>query len=136
MTRIRLSLLAPLFLAMPLALPAGACAASDTAKQEQSVLTDTDAGATRTVAVGQSVEVRLKAQLGTGYSWIAVPVDGLKVGTPEVTGSTGVPGAPEIQVFAVTVTSRGSHTLTFNYRQPWKNGDKSAKTVTFTITGS
>ncbi len=134
MTRNRLRFLVPLFLAMPMVLPAAACAAMGP-EGGQSV-TEADAGATRTVATGQSVEVRLQAQLGTGFSWIAEPVDGLEVGMPSVTGDTGIPGAAETQVFRVKVVAAGSHTLTFNYSQPWQGGQKNARTVTFTITGS
>ena len=65
-------------IAMAALLSLGACAATGAAAPAP--LTDADTGASRTVAVGSVVDVRLTTQSGTGFSWIAEPVKGLTVG--------------------------------------------------------
>lgn len=122
-------LLAPLALA--LATPA--CAAGGPPLGEAVVLTQGEDGATRTVPLGATFEVRLPAQLGTGYSWALVPVAGIEqVGEP-VTRDGGTPGGTETQVFTLRATAKGRHALAFSYGQPFGGGQRNAKTVRYTV---
>jgi len=132
MTDVRLGLPISAIAAAAL-LSLGACAVTGTATPAP--LTDADTGASRTVAVGSAVDVRLATQSGTGFSWIAEPVEGLTVGEPHTVESSGTPGAATTQVFPVSVATPGSHQLTFNYSRPWQGGEKNARTVSFTIIG-
>jgi predicted secreted protein len=122
-------LLAPL----ALALAAPACAAGGAPPGEAVVLTQGEDGATRTVPLGATFEVRLPAQLGTGYSWSLVPVAGVEqVGEP-VTRDGGTPGGTETQVFTLRATAKGRHGIAFTYGQPFAGGQKAAKTMRYTI---
>ncbi len=122
-------LLAPL----ALALAAPACAAGGPPLGEAVVLTQGEDGATRTVPLGATFEVRLPAQLGTGYSWSLVPVAGVEqVGEP-ITRNGGTPGATETQVFTLRTTAKGRHAVAFTYGQPFAGGQKDAKRVRYTV---
>jgi predicted secreted protein len=96
-------------------------------------LTEAQNGTTRRVAVGSQVEIRLRAQPGTGFSWIARP------GTPAVTPAAGasvanaIPGGFEIQAFRFQPTRAGRYSLVFSYDQPWRGGMKGARVVRFVI---
>ncbi len=132
MTRFVRYPLAPL----ALALAAPACAAGGAPPGEAVVLTQGEDGATRAVPLGATFEVRLPAQLGTGYGWSLVPVAGIEqVGEPATRGG-GMPGGSETQVFTLRATARGSHAVAFSYGQPFAGGQKDAKRVRYTITVS
>lgn len=128
------SLPAPGLLApMALALAAPACATGGAPPGEAVMLTQGEDGATRTVPLGATFEVRLPAQLGTGYSWALVPVAGVEqVGEP-VTHGGGIPGGTQTQVFTLRTTARGRHMIVFTYGQPFNGGEKAAKTVRYTV---
>lgn len=135
MTRFtRWSLPAPGLLApLALALAAPACAAGGAPPGEAVVLTQGEDGATRTVPLGATFEVRLPAQLGTGYSWALTPVAGIEqVGEP-VTRDSGTPGGTEMQVFTLRATAKGRHAIAFSYGQPFPGGEKAAKAVRYTV---
>jgi predicted secreted protein len=135
MTRFTLwSLPAPGLLApLALALAAPACAAGGAPPGEAVVLTQSEDGVTRAVPLNATFEVRLPAQLGTGYSWSLAPVAGVEqVGEP-VTRGGGTPGGMETQVFTLRATARGRHGIVFTYGQPFAGGEKAAKAVRYTV---
>ncbi len=118
-------------LALVLATPA--CAAGGAPPGEAVVLTQGEDGATRAVPLGATFEVRLPAQLGTGYGWSLVPASGVEqVGDP-VTSGGGMPGGSETQTFTLRATAKGRHAVVFTYGQPFPGGQKNAKTVRYTI---
>jgi len=80
---------------------------------------------------GEPVEIRLKAQGGTGYSWRATSYPG-KVTELSSHGS-GIPGGKEMQRFLFRSNKKGTYQLGFSYGQPWKGGAKGAKYRSFTI---
>lgn len=124
-------------LAMPLALPITACAASGTGDKKEAtiVLGEADAGAKRhDVTVGQVVEVQLVEQGGTGFSWTLTKGAGVEqVGEPTYSGGQALPGSGQIQTFKLRVTAKGEHLVRFNYSQLWNGGEKDAKVLTFTL---
>lgn len=110
-----------------------ACAAGGPGQDDPKVLTDLQDGVTRAVARGSTVEVRLPAQLGTGFSWTLTAPEGVEqVGEP-VTRGGGTPGAGETQVFTLRATAIGRHVVTFTYGQPFAGGEKATKTVRYTF---
>jgi hypothetical protein len=75
------------------------------------------------VGPGQILEIRLKVQFGTGYSWqVARPLD---PGLEELPGSvlpapkSGVEGGFETQVFRFRAAQPLDTALTFKLRRPW-----------------
>ncbi|MBA4763328.1 protease inhibitor I42 family protein [Sphingomonas sp.] len=130
----RWSLPAPGLLApLALALATPACAAGGALPDEAVVLTQGEDGATRTVPLGATFEVRLPAQLGTGYGWALVPVAGIEQLGEPVTRDGGTPGGTETQVFALRTTAKGRHAIAFSYGQPFAGGQKNAKMVRYTV---
>jgi predicted secreted protein len=97
--------------------------------------------AARTVhaKIGETFEVRLPAQLGTGFSWSLDKADPTlrPVGSPAL-GSAATPGQAQDQVFAFRAAKSGAFKLHFTYEQPWKGGQKNARSqdVTVVVSGS
>jgi predicted secreted protein len=83
------------------------------------------------VFVGEPVEIRLKAQGGTGYSWRPTNYPG-KI-TRLSSNSAGIPGGKEVQRFRFKSNTKGTFNVGFTYGQPWKGGAKGAKYRSFTI---
>jgi predicted secreted protein len=84
------------------------------------------------VHVGEPVEIRLKAQGGTGYSWRPVNYKG-KITSLSSRNSSGMPGGKEVQRFLFRSRVAGTYNVGFTYGQPWKGGAKRAKYRSFTI---
>ena len=80
-----------------------------------------DDGRSLTMARGGRLEVRLPAQLGTGFGW-QPPASRLFKVTPSVEPGPGpgMPGGPEMQVFVLSADRTGTETLVFEYRRPWE----------------
>ena len=83
------------------------------------------------VFVGEPVEIRLKSQGGTGYSWRPTNYKG-KI-TSLGSSSAGIPGGKQVQRFVFRSRTRGNFNVGFTYGQPWKGGAKGAKYRSFTI---
>lgn len=97
-------------------------------------LTEADAGSTRTVARGSPIELRLPAQLGTGYSWRRTDTTAIaSMGEPVTETASRQPGAAETQLFRLRAGTAGTHTLRFVYEQPFAGGEKNARSVEFTL---
>lgn len=88
------------------------------------------------VTVGQRFEVRLKAQLGAGFSWSPrSDVPGLKLVATSVLSANGGPkvGGVETQVFVYEATAPGEAKLDFAYRRPWMKDSPPDKTMSFVV---
>ncbi|MFC1671162.1 protease inhibitor I42 family protein [Spirochaetota bacterium] len=83
------------------------------------------------VAVNTVFAVKLKGQLGTGYSWkIVSKLEGFElIGKPEVVtlGEKKTSGT-DYQIFNFMAKKVGQWELKLNYLQPWKKGVKPYKT--------
>ena len=98
------------------------------------VLTDVQSGTTMPVRVGDIVEIRLPAQPGTGFTWVATYGDGLEPAQPVTTApATALPGGFETEVHRVRVRAGGRHDLRFEYRQPWEGGEQASREVGYTF---
>ncbi|MEG3179401.1 protease inhibitor I42 family protein [Sphingomonas sp. LT1P40] len=98
-------------------------------------LTEAEAGRVIDAARGDVVEVRLVAQLGTGYSWRRAddaPLPSLEASTGPGDGGQDV-GGQDIQRFRLSATTTGEHVLRFVYEQPFAGGTKNARTIRFTL---
>ena len=80
---------------------------------------------------GQAVEIRLKTQGGTGYSWR--PTTYLSKIKELSTRQSAMPGGKEVQRFKFKSKKKGTYVVGFTYGQPWKGGTKGAKYRSFTI---
>lgn len=80
---------------------------------------------------GQPVEIQLKAQAGTGFSWRPTNWQSMirELGSDEASR----PGGKEVQRFLFRTNSKGTYFVHFTYGQPWKGGAKDAKSRSFTI---
>ena len=97
------------------------------------VLTGQSAAPVTKVRVGQTVEIRLDAQPGTGFSWGPTRSASTVTALAPLKPSRMLPGGTQIQRFQFKAARKGTYVLGFSYSQPWKGGTKSAKTRTFTI---
>jgi len=94
-----------------------------------------DDGKTIDVAHGTRVVFKLAANSGTGYAWVAGPVDAsvlLPQGEREVERASDVPGAPKLDVLKFTAQGPGTVTVELALKRPW--GDQPAvKTLKVTV---
>ena len=103
------------------------------------VVLDESSGGSAQARVGDKVEVRLKAQFGTGFSWAMAKATEtvLKPAGEAVipAGGTQPPeGGFETQVYTFEAAAPGEGQLEFVYRRPWLPDDPTNKHVTFTVT--
>jgi predicted secreted protein len=106
------------------------------AADEPVIVLDESTTATATVTVGGRVQIRLRAQFGTGYSWaLQSSPPTLKSRTDQIEQTGGPPrdGGSDIQVFSFEAASSGTARLDFVYRRPFAPNDPSAKHATFEI---
>ena len=97
------------------------------------VLTDQSAKSMTKVYVGESVEIQLKAQPGTGYSWVPrKSASMVKELSPKKPGRM-IPGGAQMQRFLFKAKRPGIYNVSFSYDQPWSGGTKKGKTRSFTI---
>jgi len=97
------------------------------------VITVTDRDSSRTVklAKGDTLAIKLEAQLGTGYGWQVVKSDTTRLkslGEPLVEPGQGLPGGVEHQVFRFVALRSGSCTVELHYLRPWEKDTPPAKT--------
>jgi len=83
------------------------------------------------VYAGQPVEIRLRTQAGTGFSWYPTSYSSKIKSLAPLKAS--MPGGREVQRFRFKTQNRGTYIVTFSYGQPWKGGTKRAKSRSFTI---
>lgn len=99
-----------------------------------------ESGKAFVVKPGAVLEIRLSAQLGTGYSWhvtappAAVLVqDGEPKTEPAPDGARSMPGGPEIQVFRFTAKAAGKADLKLKYARGFEPGRKALRSATYHI---
>ena len=95
------------------------------------MLREADNEKTVRLAKGDELEVRLEAQLGTGYSWRVTKFDERildRLGEPVVESSKDAkPGSTEVQVFRYRAKARGQSTLALEYARPWEKDKPAAR---------
>jgi len=99
-------------------------------------ITEEDMNMNRIASVGDVFEVRLKAQLGTGYGWKVVSDNRelKQLGDPEQTPSDEVKvGGFNYQIFRFRAVRRGKSVLKMDYVQPWEKDFPPAKTFSVTV---
>ncbi|MBN1455036.1 MAG: protease inhibitor I42 family protein [Methanomicrobia archaeon] len=88
-------------------------------------LTEMDNGKTLTVAVGQELDVMLKANPTTGYTWVIVePTDERiirQMGELEFEPESDALGAGGVQIIRFEVVGAGQTTLKLMYHRPWES---------------
>lgn len=100
--------------------------------QPATVLTEQSRGLV-SAQVGVPIEIQLRAQPGTGFSWVPTrPVAGLTDLKP-IKASKPMPGSAQMQRFRFVAPARGTYRLVFSYDQPWKGGSKRARTKGFIV---
>ena len=111
---------------------AAAAPAKNAQPQTATILTEDSRGYV-SVGVGVPVEIRLRSQPGTGFSWVTTkPVAGLTDMKP-IKASKPMPGSAQVQRFRFVAPKRGTYRLSFSYDQPWKGGTKAARTQSFLV---
>ena len=109
--------------------PAAASAKSYPSK----VLTDQSGNSMTKVYVGESVEIQLKAQPGTGFSWVPRKSAFMVRELSPMKPGRMVPGGAQMQRFLFKAKRPGIYNVSFSYDQPWSGGTKKGKTRSFTI---
>ena len=95
------------------------------------VLTNSSPPSVSKVWPGQPVEIRLKGQAGTGFSW--QPTNWQSMIRELDRQAASRPGGKEVQRFLFRTKSKGTYFVHFTYGQPWKGGAKDAKSRSFKI---
>lgn len=97
-----------------------------------------ESGKAFVVKPGAVLEVRLSAQLGTGYSWhVTAPAASILVqeGEPKTEptpdGAKPMPGGPEIQVFRFTAKAAGKADLKLKYARGFEPGKRAMRSATY-----
>jgi predicted secreted protein len=100
-------------------------------KSSALVLTESSAYSVTRVRAGEPVEIRLKTQGGTGFSWF--PTSSASKVRELGSLKASRPGGTEVQRFLFKSKKKGTYVVGFSYGQPWKGGTKKAKSRSFTI---
>ena len=125
-----------LTLAGLIALPALAGCATTAPPPPPRVVTEADGGPVE-LARGQTLEVRLSSNAGTGYSWRldreASPLVLSGGSSQDVAASPGLPGGPLTTVYAYQAAGRGRTDLAFTFKRPWEPDGPGDRKVTFQV---
>lgn len=99
------------------------------------VLNDNDNEKTIKVKKGEIVEIRLNAQLSTGYSWKIKENKNLiqKGKTEVITERKDLVGGIDIQVFKLLAENIGIGFIEFAYIRPWDSTKKSEKSFKINV---
>jgi inhibitor of cysteine peptidase len=97
--------------------------------QTSMTVTESQNGTTTTVTKDQTLEIRLPAQAGTGYSWaLANPTAPLKLARSDTPSTADRPGGSQTQVFVLQPTNTGAGDVVINYSRPWEKDKPPART--------
>jgi inhibitor of cysteine peptidase len=98
-------------------------------------ITESQNGTTTTIAKDQSLEIRLPALAGTGYSWAlaANPTAPLKLTRSDTLAASDRPGGPQTQLFVLQPTNTGAADVVINYSRPWEKDKPPARTFTLHV---
>jgi predicted secreted protein len=121
----------PIILGLSLAAGSASAASAFGHAGKAIILTEQTAGAVK-ARVGQAVEIRLRSQPGTGFSW-SPKNDAAKLKALPPIQAQAIPGGWQTQRFRFLARRPGTYRLTFSYDRPWKGGEKGARTIAFTI---
>ena len=95
-------------------------------------VTEENNGQTVGVLTDETIVVRLKSQMGTGYGWQILKTDGRRLkllGEAELENTgDGQPGGVEHQVFRFKGVQPGTTVLELVYVRPWEKNAKPSKT--------
>ena len=100
------------------------------------IVTEADMGKKIEVMNNSIFAIKLKGQMGTGFSWKIVSENpGFElIGQPEViTSGEKKTGGFDYQIFNFKATKAGESELRFHYKQSWKKGVKPNKTFNIII---
>jgi predicted secreted protein len=111
---------------------ASAYPAAVQAHAHKSVILTEQTAAPAKARVGDAVEIRLKSQPGTGFSWSPKSGAANLSPLPALKGQA-IPGGWQTQRFRFVAKWPGTYRLIFAYEQPWAGGTKAARTKRFTI---
>lgn len=120
-------------LACLLTLCLGACAGGNV------LLANTDSGKSLTLPQGQTLELQLRSNPGTGYSWQLAGAgevlrqQGPMVFMPDPHDAMTV-GSGGTEVWRLRAVKPGRQTLRLEYRRPWEKDAPAAETFTCDIT--
>jgi len=98
------------------------------------VLTEESKGATITVVAGRRIEIRLAANITTGYSWVIgelTPGPIKPLGDPQYVPhkrAEGMVGVGGTAVFALVGTEPGKANLRLDYKRPWEKDQPAERT--------
>jgi inhibitor of cysteine peptidase len=97
--------------------------------QTPMIVTESQNGTTTTITKDQTLEIRLPAQAGTGYSWtLADPTAPLKLVRSDAASAADRPGGPQTQLFVMQPTNTGTGDVVINYNRPWEKDKPPART--------
>ncbi|MFP5328698.1 MAG: protease inhibitor I42 family protein [Alphaproteobacteria bacterium] len=119
-------------LGLGLALAPLAGAAASPEGRRASVLTEDWRG----IVLGQAgvpIEIRLRSQPGTGYSWVVTRSANLVTPMKPLKGARSLPGGWQVQRFRFLAMRAGTYRVAFSYDQPWRGGAKGAKVKNYLI---
>jgi inhibitor of cysteine peptidase len=92
-------------------------------------VTEIQNATTTTITKDQSLQIRLPAQAGTGYSWaLANPTAPLKLVRSDTAVTSNRPGGPQTQLFVLQPTNTGAGDVVINYSRPWEKDKPPART--------
>jgi hypothetical protein len=103
-----------------------------TKQQPDQILTE-DSRSTAVTRIGVPVEIRLRAQAGTGFSWVPTNSSRYLTPMPPISGRRAMPGSAQFQRFRFLSNRAGTFRLNFSYDQPWSGGTKGARTKNFIV---
>ena len=83
--------------------------------------------------VGVPIEIRLRSQPGTGYSWVITRSANLVTQMKPLKGARAVPGGWQVQRFRFLATRPGTYRVGFSYDQPWRGGTKGARVKNYLV---
>jgi predicted secreted protein len=138
MTRKNLNRAAFVATTFALSLAAGLAAGAAAPAGSPAVLSVTAVDADKAVSLheGTQLQVRLAAQLGTGYSWHVGngSIGNLKLETSTVESHATQPGGTDVQVLTFSAQRAGSGMLTLDYSQAWNGKQPPARTFSLSVT--
>jgi predicted secreted protein len=111
---------------------ASVCAAPAHGHSGKTIILTEQTGKAVKARAGDVVEIRLRSQPGTGFSW-SPKNHAAKVTSLPPIEAQAIPGGWQTQRFRFLAMRAGTYRLTFSYEQPWAGGTKGARSVTFTI---
>ncbi|MGE5137888.1 MAG: protease inhibitor I42 family protein [Rudaea sp.] len=134
MFRTRLFALALFAFIVPALLSVG-CTAQSSEGAAAATVTDDQNGKTVEVRTGQVLNVSLKANPSTGYTWeVSQPLGFLLLqGEPEFKADSNLVGAPGRLTLRFKVTGAGSGSLQLVYHRLWEKGVEPIGTFTINV---